>query len=128
MKFRGADLREGGPNMLWQWIKDSPKMGAFVIVENGDQVLDSLGSEDATCKTFVNRMVLLSTANLAMSWFGLEWHPRMSRPKKNHKVSQKKQENDVDAPKWCTLPHSQCSLCSHQNPRQRLCFVLLSHC
>mmetsp|Transcript_12465 Transcript_12465/g.19210 ORF Transcript_12465/g.19210 Transcript_12465/m.19210 type:complete len:656 (-) Transcript_12465:48-2015(-) len=98
-EFRGMDLREGGPNMPWQRIKDLPKMGAFVMVENGDQVLDSLGLEDATYNTIMNRMALLSTANLAVSWFGLEWHRRTSKPKKNRKVSQKKHENDVDAPK-----------------------------
>jgi len=92
-EFRGMDLRPPGPNMPWQRVKDLPKMGAFVMVNDGDQILDSLGLEHATYENIMNRMALLSTANLVVSWVGLEWNRRTSKPKK-YKMAEERHDDE----------------------------------
>jgi ABC-type multidrug transport system ATPase subunit len=72
-EFRGLDLRAKHPKP-WHRITDLPKIGAFVMVKNGDDVLDVLGLASSTFEGPIQQMLLLSAANLAISWFGLEMH------------------------------------------------------
>jgi ABC-type multidrug transport system ATPase subunit len=70
-EFKGIDLRTKGQNP-WERIRDLPKFGAFTMVKNGDQILQSLGLEGATYDRAVRRMIILSFSNLFLSWIGLE--------------------------------------------------------
>lgn len=85
-EFRGIDLRPDRTNQrgfLFSkrlgMIKDLPKMGAFAMVENGDQILDALALKDADFGTILCNLALLSAANLAVSLIGLEVTTRSQR-------------------------------------------------
>jgi hypothetical protein len=52
-------------------MRDLPRMGAFALVQNGEQVLEELGLGDETYEGAMRHLVILSAANLFISWLGL---------------------------------------------------------
>ena len=70
-EFQGVDLREKG-QMPWDRIRGLPKFGAFAMVQNGDQILASLGLDTCTYQSVMRHMALLVFWNLCLSWIGLE--------------------------------------------------------
>lgn len=70
-EFKGMDLRSKGQKP-WQRIRDLPKLGAFTMVQDGDQILAALGLEKISYEYVMRRMSMLSLANLVVSWIGLE--------------------------------------------------------
>jgi len=75
MEFEDAACRKKKPWFLtsWQTIRDLPKMGAFVMVQNGDQVLNALGLEGLRYSDLTKNIVYLSGAYLTVSWLGLHF-------------------------------------------------------
>lgn len=53
-------------------MRDLPRMGAFALVKNGEQVLKELGLEDETYGGAMKHLLMLSAANLFISWVGLK--------------------------------------------------------
>ena len=68
--FNGMDLREGSSQ--WGRIRDLPKMGAFSMVQNGDQILEALGLQESSYASSMRHLAIISGANLLFSLFGLE--------------------------------------------------------
>ena len=94
-EFKGMDLHSSSSLRLpWrQRVRDLPKIGAFAMVRNGDQILDVLGLKDARLDDILKSMAILSGANLLVSWVGLavtsrggrrgrRWHTERRRTKK----------------------------------------------
>jgi ABC-type multidrug transport system ATPase subunit len=77
-EFQGIDLRTKGQRP-WEKIRDLPKFGAFAMVQNGDQILSSLGLDTATYSGVMKHMALLALANLCLSWIGLEFNRNVKR-------------------------------------------------
>lgn len=69
-EFGGVDLRS--QTSRWGRIRDLPKVGAFAMVANGDQVLEVLGLENASFEEILRNMAILSGTNLFVSWLGLQ--------------------------------------------------------
>jgi len=46
-------------------------MGGLALVQDGDQVLEALGLAKVSYKKTIHGLILLSTLNLLVSWFGL---------------------------------------------------------
>mmetsp|Transcript_23477 Transcript_23477/g.54549 ORF Transcript_23477/g.54549 Transcript_23477/m.54549 type:complete len:197 (-) Transcript_23477:1163-1753(-) len=70
-EFKGLELLPGKKR-----LRDLPKMGAFSMVRNGDQVLQQLGLEGVELSDVYKNLALLSVANLFVSWIGLEMTAR----------------------------------------------------
>uniref|UniRef100_A0A7R9ZKY9 ABC-2 type transporter transmembrane domain-containing protein n=1 Tax=Craspedostauros australis TaxID=1486917 RepID=A0A7R9ZKY9_9STRA len=51
--------------------RDLPKMGAFALVQNGEQVLNELGLSDVTYAGTMRQLAVLSAINLLVSWMGM---------------------------------------------------------
>jgi hypothetical protein len=105
-EFKGMDLRPPKNRQLpFQRIRDLPKIGAFVMVKNGDQILDVLGLADTTYEGVMRHMMVLSAANLAISWIGLEWnrassHNGMEKPA----TPRTKSHTNTNAPQTLQAP------------------------
>jgi len=56
---------------LWRRVLDLPRMGAFAMVQDGNQVLDALGLADATYEQIMRSLTILTCANLFISLVGL---------------------------------------------------------
>ena len=69
-EYKGMDLREGSSQ--WGRIRDLPKMGAFSMVQNGDQILEALGLQESSYASSMRHLAIISGANLLFSLFGLE--------------------------------------------------------
>lgn len=69
-EYKGMDFAEDG--MRWS-LKDLPRMGGLALVRNGDQVIDALGLKNKTYKGVMNNLVVASSMNLLVSWFGLSY-------------------------------------------------------
>lgn len=54
-------------------MKDLPKMGALAMVKDGDNVLKNLGLGNAEYSDLMEKLGLLSSIYLFMSWVGLSW-------------------------------------------------------
>ena len=80
-EYKGMDLREGSSR--WGRIRDLPKMGAFSMVQNGDQILEALGLQESSYTSSMRHLALISAANLLLSWFGLERSQLRSRTAKS---------------------------------------------
>jgi ABC-type multidrug transport system ATPase subunit len=52
-------------------VQDLPKMGAFALVRNGQQVLHELGLSEDTYGGAMKHLAILSAVNLLISWIGL---------------------------------------------------------
>lgn len=63
-------------------LRDLPKMGALALVKNGDQVLKELGLGNETYSGAMRHLILLSAANLIISWIGLSFHGSRGPPGK----------------------------------------------
>ena len=87
-EFQGVDLRQKG-QMPWERIRGLPLFGAFAMVQNGDQILASLGLDSATYNGVLQHMALLALANLCLSWVGLE----VNRKGMQHKGSNRATTN-----------------------------------
>ena len=70
-EFKGMDLKPRGQKP-WQRIRDLPRFGAFAMVQNGAQILGSLGLDDATQDGIIKHLAVLSALNFCISWVGLE--------------------------------------------------------
>ncbi|KAI2491200.1 ABC-2 type transporter [Fragilaria crotonensis] len=83
-EFQGIDLRVKGQRP-WEKIRDLPKFGAFAMVQNGDQILASLGLDTSTYNGVMKHMALLALANLCLSWIGLELNRNVRGVKTSHR-------------------------------------------
>ena len=103
-EFKGMDLRptKGGRQMPWQKIRDLPKIGAFVMVQNGDQILETLGLDDVTYDGVMKHMAILAIANLCIGWLGLEMNRSKSRTSSGMK--KRKYRRDTNAPDVLQIP------------------------
>ena len=72
-EYRGMKFEDPTARFPWQKFRHLPKVGAFVMVRNGDQVLDALGLEDATYEEIMRHLAILSGVNLLVSWLGLHF-------------------------------------------------------
>jgi ABC-type multidrug transport system ATPase subunit/ABC-type multidrug transport system permease subunit len=72
-EFKDMDLTTRG-QMPWQRIRDLPRFGAFAMVQNGAQILESLGLDGVTYDGTMKHLAVLSVANLLISWVGLEFN------------------------------------------------------
>jgi ABC-2 type transporter len=70
-EYPGMQLR-GPRDGLWGRLKDLPKMGAFAMVQNGDQVIEALGLKGKTYQCVMSTLGKLSIYYLALSWVGLQ--------------------------------------------------------
>jgi hypothetical protein len=70
MEFAPTSKRRGA---LWGFIKfmENPRMGAYALVKNGNQVLEAIGLADATFMSHIKSLGILTGANLAVSLIGL---------------------------------------------------------
>lgn len=82
-EYPGMQLR-GPRDGLWGRLKDLPRMGAFAMVQNGDQVIEALGLKGKTYQGVMGTLGKLSIYYLALSWVGLQmghhshWSPNGS--------------------------------------------------
>jgi ABC-2 type transporter len=70
-EYPGMQLR-GPRDGLWGRLKDLPKMGAFAMVQNGDQVIEALGLKGKTYHGVMGHLGQLSIYYLVLSWVGLQ--------------------------------------------------------
>jgi hypothetical protein len=69
-EFRGLRLERSS-------LLDAPRMGGLALVQSGDQVLERLNLQDATCGRCCRRLGQLLTAELGVAVVGLA----LSRPR-----------------------------------------------
>ena len=67
MEFADTDRKR------WQALRDLPKMGGLALVKNGNQVLEALGLSSLTYEVIMERLTMLASISLLLSWFGLTW-------------------------------------------------------
>lgn len=61
---------------LWRKILDLPRMGAFAMVEDGNQVLDALGLGNAMYENIMKNLAILTGTNILVSLLGLTFFGR----------------------------------------------------
>lgn len=97
-EYKGMDLREGASQ--WRRLRDLPKMGAFSVVQNGDQILEALGLEKSSYSSSMRHLGLIAGFNLFISLLGLEWS--QAKPKRENRARTKVKRAELHVPvvKW----------------------------
>mmetsp|Transcript_36063 Transcript_36063/g.84204 ORF Transcript_36063/g.84204 Transcript_36063/m.84204 type:complete len:288 (-) Transcript_36063:278-1141(-) len=86
-EFKGMEFEK---KRRWFRILDTPRMGGLALVNNGDEVLESLGLKDLTWKNLMRNLGILVLVELGVSLVGLNVNgPRFIEANQKEKV-----END----------------------------------
>ena len=71
-EYKGMDFAPGKRRWLGIFkVFENPRMGAYALVRNGDQVLDAIGLTGATYESHIKSLATLTGINLLISLFGL---------------------------------------------------------
>lgn len=97
-EYKGMDLREGASK--WERLRDLPKMGAFSMVQNGDQILEALGLEKSSYSSSMRHLGVIAGINLFISFLGLEMS--QAKPKRENRTTTKGKRAELNVPvvKW----------------------------